>query len=177
MAGAGKAAKCIGESLVMKTLFLVRHAKSSRDDPSLPDRERPLDDRGRHDAPKMGKRLTNRGVKPDLLVSSPALRALTTAQLIADEIGYQRKDIVVDERLYASSPDDLLAVICALDDKLDRVMLVGHNPEFTELAHRLSSEITDMPTCAVAEFRFDATAWADVGEAAPAKVKLDAPKN
>ena len=124
----------------------------------------------------MGKRLGKRGVKPDLLVSSPALRALTTAQLIADEIGYQRKDIIVDERLYASSPDDLLAVICALDDKVDRVMLFGHNPEFTDLAHRLSSEITDMPTCAVAEFRFDATAWADVGGIGPAKVKLDAPR-
>src|ERR1700752_5046969 len=94
--------------LIVKTLFLVRHAKSSRDDPSLPDRERPLDDRGLQDAPKMGKRLRKRAVEPDLLVSSPALRALTTAQLMADEIGYQRKAIVVDERLYASSPDDLL---------------------------------------------------------------------
>ncbi|MGR4869365.1 SixA phosphatase family protein [Variovorax sp. LARHSF232] len=160
----------------MKTLFLVRHAKSSRDDPSLPDRERPLNDRGRQDAPAMGKRLSKRGVKPDLLVSSPALRALTTAQLIADEIGYQRKDIIVDERLYASSPDDLLAIICALDDKVDRAMLFGHNPEFSNLAHRLSSDVIDMPTCAVAEFRFDAKAWADVGEVGPAKVKLDAPK-
>jgi phosphohistidine phosphatase len=160
----------------MKTLFLVRHAKSSRDDPSLPDRERPLNDRGLDDAPRMGKRLSKRGVKPDLLVSSPALRALTTAQLIADEIGYARKNIAVDERLYASSPDDLLAVICALDDKLGRVMLFGHNPEFTELAHRLSSEIVDMPTCAVAEFRFDAKAWADVAELGPAKAELDAPK-
>jgi phosphohistidine phosphatase len=160
----------------MKTLFLVRHAKSSRDDPSLPDRDRPLDDRGRHDAPKMGKRLAKRGVKPDLLMSSPALRALTTAHLIADEIGCRRKDIVVDDRLYASSSDNLLAVICALDDKLDRVMLFGHNPEFGDLAHRLSSEIIDMPTCAVAEFRFDAKAWADVGEVGPAKVKLDAPE-
>jgi phosphohistidine phosphatase len=162
--------------LIVKTLFLVRHAKSSRDDPSLPDRERPLDDRGRKDAPAMGKRLSKRGVKPDLLVSSPALRALTTAQLIADEIGYQRTDILVDERLYASSPDDLLAVICALDDKVERAMLVGHNPEFTDLAHRLSSEIVDMPTCAIAEFRFDAKAWVDVGEVGPAKFKLDAPK-
>ncbi|WP_459573846.1 SixA phosphatase family protein [Cupriavidus sp. 8B] len=82
----------------MKTLFLVRHAKASRDDPSLPDRQRSLDDRGRHDASKMGKRRIDRGVEPDLLVSSPALRALTTAHLIADEIGYKRKDIVVDER-------------------------------------------------------------------------------
>ncbi|MDM0108118.1 histidine phosphatase family protein [Variovorax sp. J22R24] len=160
----------------MKTLFLVRHAKSSRDDPTLPDRERPLDDRGRRDALTMGKRLSERGVKPDLLVSSPALRALTTAQLIADEIGYQRKGIVVDERIYASSPDGLLAVVCALDHKLKRVMLFGHNPEFTDLSHRLSSEITDMPTCAVAEFRFDVKAWADVGEIGPAKTNLDVPK-
>ena len=86
----------------MKTLFLVRHAKSSRDDPSLPDRDRPLDDRGKQDGPKMGKRLAKRDVKPDLLLSSPALRALTTAQLIAEEIGYKLKDIVVDDRLYAS---------------------------------------------------------------------------
>ena len=160
----------------MKTLFLVRHAKSSRDDPSLPDRGRPLDDRGKQDAPMMGKRLARRDVKPDLLVSSPALRALTTAQLIAAELGYQRKNIVVDDRLYASSPDDLLAVIRALDKKLDRVMLFGHNPEFTDLAHRLSSEIIDMPTCAVAEFSFDTKAWSDVGDVMPAKAALDFPK-
>ncbi|MDM0070667.1 histidine phosphatase family protein [Variovorax sp. J31P207] len=160
----------------MKTLYLVRHAKSSRDDPSLPDRERPLNDRGRQDAPAMGKRLCKRGVKPDLLVSSPALRALTTAQLIADEIGYQRKDIIVDERLYASSPDDLLTIICAIGDQVARVMLFGHNPEFTDLAHRLSSEVVDMPTCAVAEFLFDAKVWADVAKVGPAKVKQDAPK-
>jgi len=160
----------------MKTLFLVRHAKSSRDDPSLPDRDRPLDDRGRQDAPKMGKRLAKRDVKPDLLLSSPALRALTTAQLIAEEVGYKHKEIVADDRLYHSSADDLLAVIRALDKKLHSVMLFGHNPEFTDLAHRLSSEISDMPTCAVVEFNFDTKAWSDVGELKPAKVVLDFPR-
>jgi phosphohistidine phosphatase len=135
-----------------------------------------LDDRGRQDAPLMGQRLGKHGMKADLVVSSPALRALTTARLFADEIGYPRKDIAVDERLYASSADALLAVIRALDDKLDRVMLFGHNPEFTDLAQRLSSEIVDLPTCAVAEFRFDAKAWADVGEIGPAKVKLSVPR-
>ena len=160
----------------MKTLFLARHAKSSRDDPSLPDRDRPLDDRGMRDAPTMGKRLARRDVKPDLLMSSPALRALTTAQLIAEEIGYKRKDIVVDDRLYASSPDDLLAVIRALDRRLDRVMLFGHNPEFTDLAHRLSSAIVDMPTSAIAEFSFDTKVWSDVGEVGPVKAVLDYPK-
>jgi phosphohistidine phosphatase len=160
----------------MKTLILVRHAKSSRDDPSLPDRDRPLDDRGRLDAPKMGKRLAKRGVKPALLLTSPALRALTTAQLVAEELGYKRKDIVVEDRLYAGSSDDLLDVIRALDKKLDCVMLVGHNPEFTDLANRLSSEIIDMPTGAVAEFDFETKAWSDVGAVDPAKALLDYPK-
>jgi phosphohistidine phosphatase len=160
----------------MKTLFLVRHAKSSRDDPSLPDRDRPLDERGKQEAPMMGKRLAKRKVKPDLLVSSPALRALTTAQLIAEEIGYKRKDIVADDRLYGSSPDELLAIIRALDKKLDRVMLVGHNPEFSELAHRLSSKIAEMPTSAVAEFSFDTKAWSEVAEVEPVNAELDSPK-
>jgi phosphohistidine phosphatase len=160
----------------MKTLFLVRHAKSSRDDPSLPDRDRPLDDRGKQDARKMGKRLAKRDARPDLLLSSPALRALTTAQLIAEEVGYKGKDIVVDDRLYASNADDLLAVIRALDKKLNCVMLFGHNPEFTDLAGWLSSEIIDMPTSAVVEFNFDTKAWSDVGEVEPAKAVLDYPK-
>lgn len=160
----------------MKTLFLVRHAKSSRGDPSLPDRDRPLDERGMQDAPMMGKRLAKLDVKPDLLVSSPALRALTTAQLIADELGYKRKDIVVDDRLYASSPDDLLTVIRALDKKLDRVMLLGHNPEFCDLAHLLSRKIVEMPTSAVAEFSFDTKGWSDVGDVEPVKAVLDYPK-
>jgi len=160
----------------MKTLFLVRHAKSSRDDPSLADRDRPLDDRGKKDAPMMGGRLAKRGVKPDLLVSSPALRALTTAQLIAEEVGYKRKAIEVDDRLYASSADALLAVIRALDKQVDNVMFFGHNPEFSELVHRLSGEYVDMRTCAVAEFGFDAEAWADIGTVKPARVTLDYPK-
>ncbi|HKX43412.1 MAG TPA: histidine phosphatase family protein [Burkholderiaceae bacterium] len=159
----------------MKTLFLVRHAKSDKNDPTLPDRDRPLADRGQKEAPKMGKRLARRDVKPDGLVSSPALRALTTAQLIADEIGFKRQDIAVDERLYESSVDGLLAVIRGIDDRLARVMLFGHNPEFTELAHRLASDITEMPTCAVAEFEFDTTTWSDVGKVAPVTAKLDHP--
>ena len=160
----------------MKTLYLIRHAKSSKDDPNLSDRDRPLADRGRRDAPTMGKRLAERDVKPDLLVSSPALRALTTAQLMADEIGYAREKIVVDDHLYGSSADVLLALVRALDRKADRVMLFGHNPEFTELAHRLSSDIADMPTCAIAEFRFDTKKWSDVGELDPAQATLDQPQ-
>ena len=80
----------------MKTLFLIRHAKSSWDDTALPDKDRPLGDRGRRDAPKMGKRLAKRDVKPDLILSSPARRALTTAEIVAKKLDYKLKDIVVD---------------------------------------------------------------------------------
>src|SRR5437660_1486803 len=156
----------------MKTLFLIRHAKSSWDDTALPDKDRPLGDRGRRDAPKMGKRLAKRDVKPDLILSSPARRALTTAEIIAKKLDYKLKHIVVDDRLYAGAVHDLLNVVHKLGDKLERVMLFGHNPELTELAHRLSSEITHMPTCAVAEFTFNAKSWSNIGKAKLAKGRL-----
>src|SRR5262245_33050308 len=140
----------------MKTLLLIRHAKSSWDDTALPDKDRPLSDRGRRDAPKMGERLAKRDVKPDLILSSPAMRALQTAEIFAKKLDYRRKDIVVDDQLYAVGADGLLDVIHNLGGKLDRVILFGHNPALTELAHRLSTKITHMPTCAVAEFTFDA---------------------
>jgi phosphohistidine phosphatase len=160
----------------MKTLFLVRHAKSSRDDTAMPDKDRPLNDRGKRDAPKMGERLAKRDVKPNLILSSPARRALKTAEIIAKKLDYKLKDIVVDDRLYAVEADDLLRVIRRLGDKLERVMLFGHNPELTELAHRLSSKITHMPTCAVAEFTFGAKSWSYIGKGKPTRVTLDYPK-
>jgi phosphohistidine phosphatase len=160
----------------MKTLFLIRHAKSSWDDTALPDRDRPLDDRGERDVAKMGKRLVERKVKADLIMSSPAKRALATAEVIAKMLDYKRKDIVVNHRLYASQVDDLLDIIQELDHKLKRVMLVGHNPELTELAHYLSSEIAHMPTCAIAEFTLHAKSWSTIGKAKPDQVTLDYPK-
>src|SRR5256714_13995392 len=160
----------------MKTLFLMRHEKSSCDDPAWSDKDRPLSDRGRRDAPKMGKRLAKRDVKPDLILSSPARRALTTAEIIPKKLDYKLKHIVVDDRLYAGAVHDLRNVVHKLGGKLERVMLFGHNPDLTELAHRLSSEITHMPTCAVAEFMFSAKSWSNIGKANLAKVALDYPK-
>jgi phosphohistidine phosphatase len=160
----------------MKTLFLIRHAKSSRDDPALADKDRPLNDRGKRDAPKMGMRLAKRRAKPDLILSSPAVRALETAKIIAKKVDYKRKNIVVDDRLYAVEADELLDVVRKLGDEVERAMLIGHNPELTELAHRLSSKITHMPTCAVAEFAFDAKSWSRIGKGRPVKVVLDYPK-
>jgi len=152
----------------MKTLYLVRHAKSSWDDPALADKERPLDARGKRDAPKVGKRLAKAGAKPDLILSSPAQRALTTARIIARELDYKRKKIVVDDRLYAAEADVVLDVIQRLGKDAECVMLFGHNPELTELAHRLWSKITRMPTCAVAEFTFDVNSWSRIDKVTPA---------
>src|ERR1700730_12331609 len=116
----------------MKTLFLIRHAKSSWDDPALSDKDRPLGDRGRRDAPRMGKRLAKRNVKPDLILSSPARRALTTAEIFAKKLNNKHKDIVVDQQLYAISVYDPLNIIHKHDNNLNRLKLFGHNPELTE---------------------------------------------
>ena len=160
----------------MKTLFLIRHAKSSWDDPALADKDRPLNDRGKRDAPKVGERLAKAGAKPDLILSSPAKRALTTAKIIARKLGYKRKNIVVDDRLYAVESEVLLDVIRRLDDEADCVMLFGHDPELTELAHRLSSKISHLPTCAVAEFTFDVKSWKRIGEVSPSTVAVGYPR-
>ena len=162
----------------MKTLYLVRHAKSSRDDPRLPDRDRPLNERGMHDAPMMGERLAQRGVRPDVVLSSPALRALTTAELVAKPLGIGPQVITIDNRLYEASPPVLLAVIRALDDTHTSAMIFGHNPEFSELALRLSGgEIANMPTCGVAELHFDTPHWSHLGEAPAVQVRFESPKN
>lgn len=160
----------------MKTLTLVRHAKSSWGDPALADHDRPLNERGLRDVATMGQRLAQRGARPDLLLASPAMRALTTAEHLAQALGIKRKDIVVDERLYAAAANELLAVIQALGNEHERVMLVAHNPGLSDLAHRFASDITHLPTCAVAEFTFAVAAWGDIGGARPTRVEFDFPK-
>lgn len=160
----------------MKTLFLVRHAKSSHDNPALSDRERPLNDRGRQEALLMGQWLAKRHVKPDLIISSPAVRALAAAQAIARKLDYDFRHIAIDERLYAGTADVVLSVVRSLNKKVDSVMLFGHNPEISKFAGRLLGETCDLPTCALAEFRYETKAWCDVGGSiAPSKVTLDAP--
>ena len=165
----------IAEEPMKRTVFLIRHAKSSWNEITLPDRERPLAKRGQRDAPMMGRRLASEKVKPDLILSSPACRALSTAHIIAETLDYQ-KGIVIDERMYASNTETLLAVVSGLSDDLKCVMLFGHNPEFTELAHRLSHKLIRMPTCAVVQFTFDAASWSAIATLKPDRVLFDYPK-
>lgn len=160
-----------------KVLFLVRHAKSSWKDPSLADRDRPLNKRGKRDAPRMGKRLAKRAVRPELVVSSPAVRALTTAQLIAGELRFKGADVVVDEQVYGGGPHELIEVIRGFDNRFDRVMLVGHNPALTELVNLLTdSETENVPTCGVAVLGCDTECWVDVGKERAELLEFDYPK-
>lgn len=160
----------------MKTLLLVRHAKSNWDQPGLADHDRPLNHRGRRDAPDMARRLAERGLVPDVMLSSSAVRARTTAVLLAGELGFDPERIVADERLYAASVDEVLTVIGELGDEVSCAMVVGHNPEIAAVVHRLSNEDHEMPTGAVAEFTFEVETWAGLGDLAPVAVRVETPR-
>ena len=150
----------------MKTLYLLRHAKSSWSFDELSDQERPLNDRGRADAPRMGQALCKRSIEFDLLVSSPAVRALSTAVLVARELSYPHEKIVVERSIYEARVEDILSIVHQLPDSAQAVMLVGHNPTFTDVANELSpastSPLLEMPTAAVVCLRFDCERWEEV---------------
>ena len=161
----------------MKDLILVRHAKSSWRDPSLDDHSRPLNKRGKRDAPEMGDRLARRGYDPHLLISSSAVRAVETARTIAGKLGYSRKRIRVEKLLYLSGVDVLLEVIRGVDATVQTLMLFGHNPGFTDLANLLGPrDIFNMPTCGVLHLRYDTATWNEIGQVAGEEVFYDFPK-
>ncbi len=124
----------------------------------------------------MGRRLAKRGLSPNLLVSSPAVRALTTARIMAQDLGYQLTDIAVEDDLYDAEASDILTVVRNLDDRANVVMIFGHNPGLTDLVHQLWPPITHLPTCAVAEFNFEVDSWSKIGDVAPVNVALMSPK-
>ena len=160
-----------------KILYLVRHAKSSWKDPSLADKDRPLNKRGRRSAPDMGKRLVVQGHRPDLIISSPAKRALSTARKIAQELGIEKSDIVMDEDLYFSGIGGMQCVLEGLDDRYYKVMMVGHNPDMTRLLNSLGNTyVANMPTCAIAVIGFDIASWADLYSAEGELLGYDFPK-
>ncbi len=126
----------------MKTLTIVRHAKSSWNEQGLSDRKRPLNKRGQRDAPRMGKRIADAGIRPSLIVSSPATRAWTTAQFIAEELSYPVEFLQRENSLYLASLNDILDVIVDQDDGFNSLMVVGHNPGLTNMVNFLSPGIT-----------------------------------
>jgi len=144
----------------MKTLSLLRHAKSSWKDISLQDRDRPLNRRGQRDAPVMAERIKQAGIRPSLILSSPATRAWTTAKAIAHEIGYPLEFLQQEDLLYHASIRNILKVIAEQDEGFNNLMIVGHNPGLTEFANQLHPGLTDnIPTCGFVSFEIDCEDW------------------
>ena len=162
---------------MQRILTLVRHAKSSWNNANLSDFERPLNSRGLKNAPEMGKRLVNARFKVDVIISSPAVRAITTAEFIASELGYNFQKIKREESVYDASLNTLLHLVSSLDDNVHRVMLVGHNPGFTMLCNYLSNAgIENMPTCSIAQIRFTENSWQSITEHSGELLDFDFPK-
>jgi phosphohistidine phosphatase len=162
----------------MKQLTLIRHGTAEPALGGQPDWDRALEARGIRDAQKMGKHLRGKHAKPDLFLSSPAVRALVTAQHIAHELGLPPTSIQKRERLYLASPKDLLALLCELGGTAQQLWLVGHNPGISEFADRLSSErrIDNMPTCAIVQMEFDFQEWRDLGWGLGVNVEFEYPQ-
>ncbi|HSN51721.1 MAG TPA: histidine phosphatase family protein [Woeseiaceae bacterium] len=162
----------------MKTLTLVRHAKSSWKDTSLADRDRQLNKRGERDAPEMGRRIAAAGIRPSLIVSSPAVRAWTTARIIAEAIGYPREFLQRDQRLYLASVNAILDVVVAQDNGFNNLMIVGHNPGFTDFANYLVPGLTNnIPTAGVVSVELDTDDWSLYARPGVELVLYDFPKN
>jgi len=144
----------------MKTLTLVRHAKSSWKHAGISDRERPLNARGKRDAPVMGACIQRHGIRPSLIVSSPAKRAWQTARIIAQEIVYPLEFLQREESLYLASLDQLLDVVASQDNGFNHLMVVGHNPGLTDFANFLSPGLTNnLQTAAVVSVEIDRDDW------------------
>lgn len=162
-----------------KTLLLIRHAKSSWDIGSLNDFERPLNDRGKKDAPAMAKRLLHKKINIDAFVSSPAKRAKKTAELFSKEYGKAEEDIVFVTKLYHASPEIFLEVIEELDNRFNTVAIFSHNMGITEFANTLVKDlqIDNMPTCSIFAVTINASKWSDFKNEKRNFLFFDYPKN
>lgn len=161
----------------MKKLFLVRHAKSSWKFPELEDFDRPLNKRGKRDAPFMGKLLKEKKIKPDLLLSSPAVRAYVTARTIAEQINYPAKKLQKNEGLYHGSIRELMVSIKKTDKKINSLMIFGHNPGLTEFSNYLTAKYLDnIPTCGIVEIDLRIEDWKEIDEDSGTLVSFEYPK-
>lgn len=163
----------------MKTLYLLRHAKSSWDHPGLGDKERPLAKRGLANAPEMGKRFASRDESVDRVISSPAKRAFTTAQLFCEACGFPVDQIEIDDNLYFLGAGSIQDVIANQDDSVNSLMLVFHNPDITYFANSIDDalRIDNVPTAGLVRFRSDISQWSDWSRSGGEFVYFDYPKN
>lgn len=143
----------------MKTVYLIRHAKSDWGDPTLRDFDRPLNKRGNRDAPEMGRRLKSRNEIPDILVSSTAKRAAKTARKIAEQVNFEKNQILWEDDLYHASPETIINVINSLPDSAKSVFVFGHNPGMSYAAYSLSGLPVEMVTCSICKIEFEVDTW------------------
>lgn len=146
----------------MKTVYFIRHAKSSWDDPSLRDHDRPLNKRGKRDAPKMARRLVGFDVAPDGILSSTAKRTRQTLATFREAMGLPEDRVILREELYHAWPEEIVKQVRTLPAEWDTVLLFGHNPGYTELANLIPGPpIDNVPTCGIVGVRTDVATWAD----------------
>lgn len=162
----------------MKILIIVRHAKSSWDQPGLSDFDRPLNERGKKDAPVMANRLKEKGIELEHLVSSPAKRAKKTAKYFAEEFGLKKDDINLVEALYGATLPQFLQAIKEIENKYKTVALFSHNPGVTDFASSLTNvRVDDMPTCAMFAVQANTDSWTDFMEVEKSFLFFDYPRN
>ncbi|APZ42376.1 SixA phosphatase family protein [Acidihalobacter ferrooxydans] len=162
----------------MKTLTLLRHAKSSWNHPDLDDFERPLNARGRHDAPLMGHRLAARATPPDRLLSSPAVRARATVEAVAQALGFPLDAVAWEPRIYAATRERLLTVLREQPDTANHLLLVGHNPGLTELANALTGDTLDnLPTASAYILDLPIEHWRDIAYGQGTRIAFIRPKD
>lgn len=162
-----------------KRLIIIRHAKSDwKNSELITDFERPLNTRGHHAAPEMANRLLKKGIKPNLLVSSPAVRAYTTATYFAKAWQINIANIAINQHIYEGSRPTLLAIINQFDNQHQDIAIFGHNPGFTELSNYLAnSYIPNIPTAGVVVIKFPFNNWAEISGGTGEIVLFDYPKN
>ena len=147
----------------MKNLYLTRHAKSSWGNPGLADIDRPLNGRGKEAAPLMGKLIVDKGEKPELLISSPANRAFSTAKVFASAMGLHETDVLIKDTIYGAGVHQLLNLVQDVDDLYNSIMLFGHNPTFTSFGNMVSGEnIMNIVTCGVVRIDFEFSSWKNI---------------
>ena len=161
----------------MKHILFVRHAKSDWSDGTLSDYNRPLNDRGRHDAPLMARHLASIGLSPSFILSSPANRALSTAKLFAQELGLKESEIATDETLYESFTAQLMEAIKTLPDAHDTAAIFSHNPAISSAIAQFAEDyIGNVPTCGIGVISFEGQHWAELQPSNAVLTKLLIPK-
>jgi len=161
----------------MKTTYLIRHAKSSWENPTLSDFNRPLNERGKANAPLMGKKLAEEKTVIDCLISSPAKRTTKTSLLICKELNYPHEKIIFDERIYESSLIDLIMVVNEIPNQFNNVALIGHNPAISQLFNYLTDEdLHHFPTCGIGKIELEIDQWSEIIKGIGRKIFFIYPK-